>query len=316
MNKIVAGLAVGKQDGVVAVARGPGRRCPHTGAGLTAGRAWGREPAVPPVVCDATGGDARGRGHRVRTTERAVGGAPPTKGRAVARAVGQGAKTDPLDAQIVAPDGEVCARPGEAAQAEAREAGRARRGRGPPCLDHRTQELHRLEKGGRGPAILSAAAGVGGQRAEAPGGRVSARAASPAGGGRARGRVSAGGRGGGAHRRPVAGVCAGMGPRLRESADGLGRGGAMGAGQWAPPGVSGASRWAGAGAPGLRPGGVVREPHAHGPGAGLAGGTAAGPAGQRGGGGGEADAAVAAACECAPGDAMGRRRGASIVQKG
>ena len=33
MNNSVAGLAVGKQDGVVAVARGPGRRCPHTGAG-------------------------------------------------------------------------------------------------------------------------------------------------------------------------------------------------------------------------------------------------------------------------------------------
>ena len=134
----------------MAVARGPGRRCPHTGAGLTAGRAWGREPAVPPVVCDATGGDARGRGHRVRTTERAVGVAPPTKGRAVARAVGPGATTDPLDAQIVAPDGEVCARPVEAAQEEAREAGRARRGRRPPLLAHRPQKLTRLEKGVRG----------------------------------------------------------------------------------------------------------------------------------------------------------------------
>ena len=150
MNKIVAGIDVGKQDLAVAVARGPVRRFPNTGPGLTAVLAWVRGQAVTHVVCEATGGYERVLVQRVRTTEFAVVVAHPTKVRAFARAVGQGAKTDPLDAQILAHDGEVFDLPVEAAQEAASEEVRALLGRRQQLLDQRTQELNRWEKGLRG----------------------------------------------------------------------------------------------------------------------------------------------------------------------
>ena len=70
--------------------------------------------------------------------------------RAFARAVGQGAKTDPLDAQLLAHYGEVFALPGAAAQEEARAEVRALLGRRQQLLEQRTQEQHRLEKGVQG----------------------------------------------------------------------------------------------------------------------------------------------------------------------
>ena len=50
---------------------------------------------------------------------------------------------------------------------------------------------------------------------------------------------------------------------------------------------------------------VVGDPHGHGPGTVLSAVTAAGEAGQSGLGGRDAEAAVATACDCAAGDAMG-----------
>ena len=102
------------------------------------------------VVCEATGGYERVVVQRVRVTDLAMSVAHPTKVRAFARAVGQGAKTDPLDAQILAHYGEVFELPVEAAQEEASEEVRALLGRRQQLLDQRTQELNRLEKGLRG----------------------------------------------------------------------------------------------------------------------------------------------------------------------
>ena len=102
------------------------------------------------VVCEATGGYERLLVQRVRITDLAVSVAHPTKVRAFARAVGQGAKTDPLDAQILAHYGDVFELPVEAAQEEASEEVRALLGRRQQLLDQRTQELNRLEKGLRG----------------------------------------------------------------------------------------------------------------------------------------------------------------------
>ena len=150
MTKRVAGIDVGKQELAVSVARGPVRRFPNTGVGLTAVLAWIREQAVTHVVCEATGGYERVVVQRVRVTDLAMSVAHPTKVRAFARAVGQGAKTDPLDAQILAHYGEVFDLPVEAAQEEASEEVRALLGRRQQLLDQRTQELNRLEKGLRG----------------------------------------------------------------------------------------------------------------------------------------------------------------------
>ena len=67
-----------------------------------------------------------------------------------ARAVGQGAKTDPLDAQILAHYGAVFELPVAAAQEAASEEVRALLGRRQQLLDQRTQEQNRLEKGLQG----------------------------------------------------------------------------------------------------------------------------------------------------------------------
>lgn len=150
MTKHVAGIDVGKHALVGSIARGPVRRFPNTPAGVTALRAWVRGHAVTHVVCEATGGYERLLVQRFRCTKVAVAVAHPTKVRAFARAVGQGAKTDPLDAQILAHYGEVFDLPVEAAQEEASAEVRALLGRRQQLLDQRTQERNRLEKGLQG----------------------------------------------------------------------------------------------------------------------------------------------------------------------
>ena len=150
MSKIVAGIDVGKQELAVSVARGPVRRFRNTEAGVMAVLTWGQKQAVTHLVCEATGGYERLLVQQGRSTALAVTVAHPTKVRAFARAVGQGAKTDPLDAQILAHYGEVFDLPVAAAQEEASAEVRALLGRRQQLLDQRTQELNRLEKGLQG----------------------------------------------------------------------------------------------------------------------------------------------------------------------
>ena len=153
MTKRVAGVDVGKQALVVSVARGPVRRFANTGAGITAVLTWVRGQAVTQVVCEATGGYERLLVQGVRgAPDLPVGVASPTKVRACARAVGQGAKTDPREAQLLAHYGEGFDLPVEAAQEEACAEVRALLGRRHQLLEQRTQELNRLEQGlqGRG----------------------------------------------------------------------------------------------------------------------------------------------------------------------
>ena len=150
MTKRVAGIDVGKQAFAVSIARGPVRRFSNTPAGRTAGLAWMRRQAVTHAVCEATGGYERALVERIRPTAVAVAVAHPPKVRAFARAVGQSAKTDPLDAQILAHYGEVFDLPVATAQEEASAEVRALLGRRQQLLDQRTQELNRLEKGLQG----------------------------------------------------------------------------------------------------------------------------------------------------------------------
>ena len=150
MTKRVAGIDGGKQELVASGARGPVRRVPNTGAGITGLLGWVRAQGVTHVVCEATGGYERLVVQRLRGTAVAVSVAHPTKVRAFARAVGQGAKTDPLDAQLLAHDGEVFDLPIEAAQEEASAEVRALLGRRHQLLEQRTQAQNRLEKGLQG----------------------------------------------------------------------------------------------------------------------------------------------------------------------
>ena len=126
------------------MAQGPVRRFPNPDEGITAGLGWVREQAVTHVACEATGGYECLVVQRIRGTDLAVSVAHPTKGRAFARTVGQGAKTDPLDAQLLAHYGEVFELPGEAASEEVR----ALLGRRQQLLDQRTQEVKGVQ--GRG----------------------------------------------------------------------------------------------------------------------------------------------------------------------
>ncbi len=147
MTKRVAGIDVGKQAVAVSVARGVVRRFPNTDPGLTAVLTWLRGQAVTHVVCEATGGYERRLVQRVRGTALQITVAHPPKVRAFARAVGQGAKTDPLDAHILAHYGEVLDLPVRPAQADASAVVRALLGRRQQLLDQRTQEQNRMEKG-------------------------------------------------------------------------------------------------------------------------------------------------------------------------
>ena len=262
--------------------RRAGDRFPTTAAGLTAVLVGGREQAVPPVVCEATGGYERLGVHRVWGTKGSVGG-PPPKGWAVARAVGQGVKPDSRDAQSLAHAGEgvdlPCRKGGRGGSKNPVSGiwpGWTKSGRTGKRHTRKPSQPRRHEPNGR-PCIRVCGA------LDPPGGHL-------------------------------AGVGAGIGPGGGEGADGFGRQGAGGAGPWAPSGLSGDS-WRGARAAGHLDGGLVGDPHEHGPGVVLSAGPATREAGESGAGGREAEAAVAVACRGAAGDPVGRRRGVGVLTK-
>ena len=317
MTKRVAGIDVGKQEVAVSVARGPGRRFPNTAAGLTAMLAWVQEQAVTHVVCEATGGYERLLVQRLRGTALAVSVAHPPKVRAFARAVGQGAKTDPLDAQILAHYGEVFELPVEAAQEEASAEVRALLGRRQQLLEQRIQEQNRLEKGLQGRVKKSCQrhlAWLDKELKHLEEEYQQAIQAKPELAERA------------ALYQSVHGVGVLTAATLLAYVPELGQGSGkaltalVGLVPWAAD--SGTHRGyrairggRGAGAPGVISGGLVGDPHEYGPGAVVSGVTAPGEAGQSGLGGGDAETAVAAACDCAPGNAVGPRGSASIIKR-
>ena len=301
----------------VSVARGPVRWFPNTEAGITAGLAWVQGQAVTQVVCEATGGYERLVVQRVRETDDlTVAVAHPTKVRAFARAVGQGAKTDPLDAQLLAHYGEVFDLPVEAAQEEASAEVRALLGRRQQLLDQRTQERNRLEKGLQGRVKQSCQRHLAWLDKELK--RLEEeyqQAIQPA---RSWPNVRPCIRvcgGSGSSPRPLCWRCPGSGAGVGQGVDGLGRRGPVGRGQWDAPGLSGDSRRPGAGAAGALYGRLVSDPHEHGLRPVLSALTAAGEAGQSGARGGDAEVAVAAACGSAAGNPLGSRRGAGGIKK-
>ena len=145
--KVVAGIDVGKTCLDVSVSAGPVRRFDNTPAGIAALVGWLESQGVTDVVCEATGGYERPVVRRVRRTGLSIHVAHPNRVRHFARAAGGQAKTDALDAQMLARYGQVFELPRTVAAAADREVLQDLLRRRKQLVDQRVQERHRLDKG-------------------------------------------------------------------------------------------------------------------------------------------------------------------------
>ena len=100
--KVYAGLDVGKGELVVWVMGEGLRRFRNEAGGIREMREWLRAEGVKQVVCEATGGYERGVVAGLKGSGVAVHVAHPTRVRGFAQALGRGAKTDPMDAEVLA----------------------------------------------------------------------------------------------------------------------------------------------------------------------------------------------------------------------
>ena len=148
--KVVAGIDVGKRELVVWVSGSGARRFANQADGIKALRDWLRAEGVTQVLCEATGGYEDRVVEGLRAGEMAVHVAHPTRVRRFAQALGQGAKTDPLDAQVLALYGEVFEVEGQSEQDRASRELREVVGRRQQLVQQRVQERNRLEKGLKG----------------------------------------------------------------------------------------------------------------------------------------------------------------------
>ena len=148
--KVVAGIDVGKRELVVSVSGGPVRRYGNQAGEIKVLREWLRSEGVTQVVCEATGGYEGRVVEGLRAGEMAVHIAHPTRVRGFAQALGQSAKTDPLDAQVLALYGEVFEVEGQVAQDSASRELREIVSRRQQLVQQRVQERNRLEKGPKG----------------------------------------------------------------------------------------------------------------------------------------------------------------------
>ena len=148
--KVIAGIDVGKRELVVWVSGSGARRFANEAEGIKALGEWLRGEKVTQVVCEATGGYEDRVVEGLRAGEMAVHVAHPSRVRSFAQALGQGAKTDPLDAQVLALYGEVFKVEGQPEQDSASRELREVVGRRQQLVQQRVQELNRLEKGLKG----------------------------------------------------------------------------------------------------------------------------------------------------------------------
>ena len=145
--KVVAGIDVGKAHLDGSVAAGRVRRFENTPAGVEALVGWLECAGVSDVVCEATGGYERAVVRRIRRTAVSIHVAHPNRVRHFIRAAGYEAKTDVLDAQMLARYGQVFALPGSLAKEADREELQDLLRRRKQLVDQRVQETHRLDKG-------------------------------------------------------------------------------------------------------------------------------------------------------------------------
>ena len=306
--QLVAGIDVSKASLEVAVDGGPGRRFANTAAGCRAVGRWLRGQGVTVAVCEPPGGYERALVDRLQEEELAVVRAHPPRVRAYARACGAEAKTDGVDAQVLAGYGATLG----PAPLPPTDPGR----RDLPDVLRRRDHLvrQRVQEENRQDHARAAAAAQSLRRHVTWLEREIARldAAYPAILARhpalaRRAALYRSVRGIGAL---TAAILTAELPELGQVGgarpDRVGGPGAVGAGQRAPAGLSRDPGRAARGAPGLVPGGHGGDPPAGRPAAVLRASAAAREAGQGGPGGGDAQAAAASARRGPPGHALDR----------
>ena len=99
---VIAGIDVGKRSLEVSVAEGPVRRFHNTASGIHQLLSHLVEQGATGAVCEPTGGYERQLVRLLREARFPVQLAHPNRVRAFARVCGYEAKTDPLDAQVLA----------------------------------------------------------------------------------------------------------------------------------------------------------------------------------------------------------------------
>ena len=144
---VVAGIDVSKAMLDVAMAKGPVYRFANSGSGIRRLLQHRARAGATQAVCEATGGFELVNPLRVAGITVQV--AHPLRVRAFARACGYEAKTDPLDARVLARYGQVfpASDPGPSENAEEREELPQRLRRRRQRVDQRVQERNRLDKG-------------------------------------------------------------------------------------------------------------------------------------------------------------------------
>ena len=143
-SKVVAGVDVGKATLVAALRAGASQEFANTPAGHGELLAWLEQRRVDLVVCEPSGGYEKGLVGGLHRAQRAVSLAAPGRARAYAKAMGQAAKTDPLDARLLARYGEKL-EPAPAPEPE-RETVKELPARRQQLVDERVRERNRLEQ--------------------------------------------------------------------------------------------------------------------------------------------------------------------------
>ena len=126
-----------------------GRVCrfDNTPAGISALVGWLERAGATDAVCESTGGYERAVVRRLQSTAVSVHVAHPNRVRHFARAAGYQAKTDGLDAQMLARYGQVFEAPSSVAAAADSEVLQDLLRRRKQLVDQRVQERHRLDQG-------------------------------------------------------------------------------------------------------------------------------------------------------------------------
>ncbi len=145
--KVIAGMDVGKTSLDVSVSAGPVRRFENTPAGFAVLGAWLTRQGATEVVCEPTGGYERAAVRWLQRTGVSVHVAHPNRVRSFVRAARHQAKTDALDAQMLARYGAVFPMPRWLAKEADREELQDLLRRRKPLVQQRVQESQRLDKG-------------------------------------------------------------------------------------------------------------------------------------------------------------------------
>ena len=143
-SKVVAGVDVGKATLVATLRAGADQEFANSPAGRGELLAGLEQRRVELVVCEPSGGYEKGLVGGLHQAQRAVSLVAPGRARAYAKAMGQEAKTDPLDARLLARYGEKL-EPAPEPESE-RETVKELLARRQQLVDERVRERNRLEQ--------------------------------------------------------------------------------------------------------------------------------------------------------------------------